>query len=142
MNNCRGLTTIDHEDLKKAVGLWEEMKLYYNTTNKDAINYAMERFSRLPWYKRFWIKHTTCRWLLFVPLVTVYDYGKDFIMDYKRNAGAYYKDCVKVRNYLSEYTNVYSSAATECKRHSLEKGTHYLNDRQVEFVNIFKDMHK
>lgn len=140
MDRCKGLTVVSHKDLIDAVDCWKGMKTYYDNVNKSSIEYAIGEFSKLPWYTRFVRKYTTCEWLIFIPMVTVFKYAEEDILKYRSDAGNYYMMCNSVREYFSEYYNNKVDTARQCERHSLIEGLHYLNDYQVEFVKVFKEI--
>lgn len=140
MEESKGLTLVTHKDLLQAVDKWKMAKEYFHNINESKVKYAEKEFNKLPYLKRFKLKYTSCDWLFFIPVCTIYAHGSDFMVDYCESVGGdKYKSLLKYDYYF--YSNILQGMiAKECQRHSLYGGLHYLTDRQVEFVRVFKDL--
>lgn len=140
MTTCKGLTVVSHEDLTKAVRNWEVCNNLYHKIKADSLKYAQEKFNKLPKFKKFYLKYTKCDWLAFIPCVTIYNHGEEYLIKYMRETeGGIYVKLDKLNAYFHSYI-LQGIVAKECKNHSMYGGVHYLNDHQVLFVSKFKDM--
>lgn len=140
MDTCKGLTVVSHEDLVKAITNWEKGNKLYHKIKYDALRYAQDEFSKLPKSTQFYLKYTKCDWLLFIPCVSIYCHGEEYLLKYMKEVeGGVYIKLDKVNPYFHSYV-LQGMIAQECKNHSMYNGVHYLNDQQVLFVNKFKGL--
>jgi hypothetical protein len=131
MDKGTGLTIIPHEDLVSAVKNWNNLRKLYNKVTTEASDHA-----HYVWKSKSWIYRTWCQVKsgIFSPAEWWIAYSDYFHYNIpkKFHTGI---DHLPERCYTND-----AMAAEDCEKHSLESGKHYLNARQVKFVNTFKNL--